>query len=111
MTTEQHINLGRHTAIISYLLGTGIFGLYCLTCSFGLLITGYGLILFTRLVNLGVLISIIAKGRVEKYNKIKVFTTCGLMLLNIPVMLFYFWGTTILLEIVKLSVNNGLLLG
>jgi hypothetical protein len=50
MTTERQIKLGRLTAIISFLLGTGIFGLYFLTSTFELLFIGYGFIALTGLI-------------------------------------------------------------
>ncbi|MEY3200181.1 MAG: hypothetical protein RJA13_2139 [Bacteroidota bacterium] len=50
MTTERHIKLGRQTALISFLIGTCIFGLYVLTSSFQLLFVGYGFIALTGIV-------------------------------------------------------------
>jgi hypothetical protein len=107
MTTEQHIKLGRLTAVISFLLGTGIFGLYFLTSSFEVLSHVYGFIAFTSLVNIGILISILVKANNDKDNRKKLLTTCGLMLLNIPVMLLYFWITIILLNTMRITFTNS----
>jgi hypothetical protein len=104
MTTERHIKLGRQTALISFLLGTAIFGLYFFTSSDELLLLGYGFIALTGLINIGVLISILAKA--NKDNKTKIFTTCGLMLLNIPVMLLYCWVAIILLDTMRITFTN-----
>ena len=107
MTTKRHIKLGRQTALISCLLGTGIFGLYFLTSSFELLLIGYGFIGLTALINVGVLISILVKAKNDKYNRIKLFTTCRLMLLNSPVMLFYCWVVIILLDTMRITFTNS----
>lgn len=107
MTTERHIKLGRQTALISFLLGTGIFGLYFLTSAFVLLFLGYGFIALTGLINLGVLISILIKASKDKDNRTKLLTTCGLMLLNIPVMLFYCWVAIILLNTMIITFTNS----
>ncbi len=107
MTTERHIKLGRQTALISFLLGTGIFGLYFLTSSFELLFVGYGFIALTGLINFGVLISILLKAKKNKDNRKKLLTTCGLMLLNIPLMLFYCWVVIILLNTMRITFTNS----
>jgi hypothetical protein len=107
MTTERHIILGRQIALISFLLGTGIFGLYFLTSSFELLFIGYGFIALTGLINVGVLISILVKANKDKENRTKLLKTCGLMLLNIPVMSFYCWVAIILLNTMRITFSNS----
>lgn len=107
MTTERHIKLGRQTALISFLLGTAIFGLYFLTSSFGLLFLGYGFIVLTGIVNLGILSSILVKANKDKDNRTKLLATSGLMLLNIPIMLFYCWGAIILLNTMRITFTNS----
>ncbi|MFH6991786.1 hypothetical protein [Flavobacterium sp. FlaQc-48] len=106
MKTQQHIKLAQLTALISFLLGTGIFGFYFLTSSFELLCIVYNFIVLTGLVNLLILISILVKANNDKYNRKKVFTTCGVMLLNIPVMLFYLWIAGILLNTMRITFTN-----
>ncbi|MBK9462012.1 MAG: hypothetical protein IPN94_21945 [Sphingobacteriales bacterium] len=59
MATEQYIKLGRQVALISFLLGTVIFGLYFMTSSFELLFVGYGFIALTGLINIVILILIL----------------------------------------------------
>jgi len=107
MTTEQHIKLGRQTALITFLVGTVIFGLYFLTSSFELLLAGYGYIVLAGLINIGILIVILLKANKEKANRKKLLTTCRLMLLNIPVMLFYCWFTIILLNLMRITITNS----
>lgn len=107
MTTKRHIKLGRQTALISFLLGTAIFGLYFLTSSLELLFTGYGFIALTGLINIVILISIFVKANRDNDNRKKLMTTCGLMLLNIPVMLFYCWIAIILLNTMRITFKNS----
>jgi hypothetical protein len=107
MTTERQIKLGRQTALISFLSGTVIFGFYFLTSSFELLFIGYGFIALARAINIVVLISILSKANKEKENRKKLLTTCGLMLLNIPFMLFYCWVALILLGTMRITFTNS----
>lgn len=107
MTTEAHIKLGRKTALISFLLGSCIFGFYFLTSVFELLFLGLGYIILTGLINLGVLILIVDKAREDKNKRKKLYATCGLMLLNIPVKLFYCWITGILLNTMRITFTNA----
>lgn len=106
MKTEQHIKLGRLTALISFLLGTAIFILYFLTSSFEILTLGQSFIALAGLINVGILISILFKANRDKDNRAELFTTCGLMLLNIPVLFFYCWVTGILLNTMRITFTN-----
>jgi hypothetical protein len=108
MTAEKYIKLGRLTALVSFLLGTGIFGIYYLTSSAELLFVGYGFIALTGLVNIGILISIAVKAFQDNDNRKKLFSTCGLMLLNIPVMLFYCWIAIILIGVMRITFTNSM---
>ena len=58
MNIEKSIKLGRVTALITFLLGTGIFGLYFLTASNKFLYIGNFYLIFFGLFNLMVLISL-----------------------------------------------------
>ncbi|MCD0469908.1 hypothetical protein [Flavobacterium sp. JAS] len=106
MTTERLIKLGRQTAITSFLLGTAIFGIYFFTSSFELLSLGYGFIALAGLINIGVLISILVKASQDKDNRTRLFATCALMLLNIPVLFFYCWATIILVGTMRITFTN-----
>ena len=106
MTTERHIKLGRQTALISFLLGTSIFGLYYSTSSDLLLVGGYGFIILTGLFNLGLISTIVSKAIKDKENRKKLISTCGLMLLNIPIMVLYCWVSLILLDTMRITFTN-----
>jgi hypothetical protein len=106
MTTERHIKLGRQTALISFLLGTGIFGLYFLTSAIGLLFFGYGFIVLTGLINLGVLIAILLRASKDVEKRKGLLMTSALMLINIPIMLVYCWVVIILLGTMRITFTN-----
>jgi hypothetical protein len=61
MKTERHIKLARQTILLSFLLGTAIFGFYFFTSSFEVLSLVYGFITLAGLLNSVVLISILVK--------------------------------------------------
>ena len=106
MNTERYIKLGRLTALISFLLGTVIFGLYFLTASFELLFLGYGFIALTGIINIGVLIAILLRANKDKENNKILIKTSGIMLINIPVMIVYCWIAIILLGTMRITFTN-----
>jgi len=103
---NKYILLGKRTAIISFLIGTGIFSLYFLTSDFGLLFIGYGVLALIGLINLGIFIFILFKSNQDRLNRKKLLITCGLILLNIPIMLLYCWVTVILLNTMRVTFIN-----
>jgi hypothetical protein len=106
MTTEKHIRLGKQTALISFLLGTCIFGIYFFTSSFWIAYIGYFFIFLAGLVNITVLFSLLFRASKDRNNRKKFLKTCGLILLNIPVMFFYFWIVTILTNTMRVTFVN-----
>lgn len=107
MKTEHYINLGQLAALISFLLGTIIFGLYFMTSSFNLLFVGYGFIAIVGLINVCIIIPVLTRATNDKVNKSKLNWTAALMLLNIPVMLTYCWVAVILLNTMRITVTNS----
>jgi hypothetical protein len=107
MTTNRYINLGRLTALISFLIGTGIFVLYFSTSASKLLFLGYGFITLTGLINIWILIAILKKAKRDIGNKAKLNWTAGLMLVNIPVMLIYCWVAIKLLDNMRITFTNA----
>jgi cellulose synthase/poly-beta-1,6-N-acetylglucosamine synthase-like glycosyltransferase len=107
MTAEKHIKLGKYLALFSFLLGTLILVIYFFTSSFWIAYIGCSFIIFVGLINLGVFSAILFKAFNEQENKRKFFKTCGLMLLNIPIVLFYFWIVTILLNTMRVTFVNS----
>ena len=57
--------------------------------------------------NFVILLLIAIKAITEKENQKKLIITCGLMLWNIPIMLFYCWIVTILLNTMRIRFTNS----
>ncbi len=106
MNAKGYIKLGVVTAFISFLLGTIIFLLYYFTSHSDLLLVGYGFIPLAGLVNIGILAAILIKAENDEENRNKLLSTCGVMLLNIPVLVFYCWITLILLGVMRITFIN-----
>lgn len=107
MKTEEYIKSGRRTAFVSFFLGTAIFVLYYLRSSDVWLFAGYGFIVFAGLINLVLFLSLCIRAKNDTENRGKLLWTCGLMLLNIPVMLLYCWGAIILLDTLRITFTNS----
>ncbi len=106
MTTEKYIKLGRITALSSFLMGTIIFLIYFFTSLSDLLFVGYAFIFLAFLINLGILGAILLKAKKETENRKKLLITSAIMLLNIPIMLFYCWIAIILVNTMRITFKN-----
>ena len=106
MTTEKQIALGKKTALISFLIGTVIFGLYFLTSNWQLLFVGYGFILIAGIFNIIILILTISKANSDSENRKKLLKTSGLMLLNIPILIIYAWFAMMLTGNMRITFTN-----
>lgn len=105
MTTLKYHKLGRLTALISFVLGRIIFILYFLTSSFELLFVGYIYIILVGFINIAVLFLVLLKAGSDSRKELLI--TCGIMALNIPVMLFYCLLTMILLNTMRITFTNS----
>ena len=77
-----------------------------MTSAFELLFVGYGFIALIGLINIGILIAILIKARKDNENRNRLLRTCGLMTLNIPVMIAYCWFAIILLGTMRITFTN-----
>ena len=107
MNSDKQIKAGKITALVSFLIGTTIFGFYFWTSSSELLFIGYGFFLLAGFINLVILGTIIILLFKENTNKKRLFLTSGLMLLNIPVMLFYCSIAFVLLGTMRITFTNA----
>jgi hypothetical protein len=105
MTVQKAKYLGRLTAILSFLFGTIIFASYFFTSFSSILFVGYTFILFASVINIIVFVLIFQIGIKEKGKSI--FSICGMMLMNIPILLFYCWITIGLLNTVRINFINN----
>lgn len=107
MTTKKLIKTGRAIAILSLLIGTAIFVLYYLLSSDLLLFSGYVFIVVTAIINSTFLILILIRYSKEKHHKIHLFITAGIILINIPVLLFYSLVTVFLSNTMRIEFINS----
>jgi len=110
MTSKRHIKLAKMTALITFIIGTVIFGLYYLTSSSQMLLVGYIFILIAVIVNLIILILTLLKSNRNSNNDSKnskeLLKGVGLLLLNIPIGLVYAWMTLFLLGHMRITFRN-----
>jgi len=107
MKSEKYINLGKGTALISFIIGTLIFGIYFLTSNSDLLFIGYGFIVLAGIVNLIILIAILAKLNSDLTNRKRLLKTSGLMLINLPIMFLFIWFSIILIGNMRITFTNS----
>jgi hypothetical protein len=108
MPSDKYLKNAKWVALLSFLLGTAIFIFYYLTAAGWLLFAGYAFIILAGLVNLVILIDILLKGTKGKgQGKSKMYKTCALMLVNIPVVLFYCRVTVLLLSTMRVTLTNS----
>jgi hypothetical protein len=106
MTTEKQIALGKKTALISFIIGTLIFGTYFFTSNSKLLFIGYGFIIVAGIFNIIILILTLTKANSDSENRKKLLKTSGLMLLNIPILLIYVWFAMLLIGNMRITFTN-----
>ena len=99
-------NIGKTVALISFILGSILVGLFFFTEKAELLFIGYIFIFFIVIVNIGVFIASIVEAINNKSIRKKLFINSAIMLLNIPVAYFYLWFMLILLNTIRLTLTN-----
>lgn len=107
MTSEKYNTLGKGTAVISFIIGALIFGVYFLTSNSDLLFIGYGFIVIAGIANLIILIVILAKSNSDSTNRKNLLKTSGLMLINLPIMFLFIWFSLILIGNMRITFTNG----
>ncbi|HEV8506545.1 MAG TPA: hypothetical protein VGQ53_14135 [Chitinophagaceae bacterium] len=107
MDSSKLISVGRTTAKVSFFGGALIFLLFYLSNSgeFGLLGVLYAACMF--IINLVIVALIVFKANREKTSRKHLFRTVGVMLLNIPIFIFYCWFAIILMNTVRVTFVNS----
>lgn len=105
MTIQKHSRLGISTALVSFVIGTFIFLCFYYSSSYNLVFIGYAFIVLAGAVNLVVLLSLIIRSLKESWNK-KMAVACGLILLNIPVLIIYVSGAPVLINTMRITFVN-----
>ena len=107
MKSEKYITLGKRTALMSFLIGTLILGIYFLTSNSNLLFIGYGFIIMAGIANLIVLVAILVKSKSDSVNRKRLLKTSGLMLVNLPIMFLFIWFSFILMGNMRVTFTNS----
>lgn len=107
MTSEKYITLGKGTALISFLIGALIFGLYFLTSSSELLFIGYGFIVLAGIANSMIFIAIFVKSNSDSTNRKALLRTLGLMLINLPIMFLCIWLALVIIGNMRITFTNS----
>jgi membrane-bound ClpP family serine protease len=107
MTSEKYNTLGKGTAVISFIIGALIFGIYFLTSNSDLLFIGYGFIVLAGIANLIILIAILAKSKSDSTNRKRLLKTSRLMLINLPIMFLFIWFSLILIGNMRITFTNS----
>ena len=71
-----------------------------------LLFVGYAFIILTGIINIVILITIFKKAVNNSDNRKRLLKTCGIMLLNIPIMILYCWVTMTLIGTMRITFIN-----
>ena len=104
---QKGINkIGIWTAILSFIIGTIFFLMYFFSGSDNTAFTAYFFILIAGLLNLGILLTLIVKSIADKENKKSYLRTSGIMLLNLPVVVLYFYFVMVLLNTMRIEFIN-----
>lgn len=98
--------LGLFTAIISFLIGTILFIIFYFTNSSSITLIGMNFIVFAGIINAGVFIKTLIDLIKDKENRKKHLITSGIMLLNIPIVVIYFYFVIILMNTMRVTLIN-----
>ncbi len=98
--------IGLYTALISFLIGTILLTIFYFTNSTTVTLYGMIFIGIAGLINSGVLVKVLIDLINEKKNRKKYFITTGIMLLNIPVVVIYFYFVMILMSTMRVTFIN-----
>jgi len=106
MKIESLIQLGKLTAIVSFLTGTAIFVLFVFTQYDGLFLFGYYFLLVASIINLCVLLWITTTSTNDSKLKKALRNATILILSNIPVAAIYIIGIMTLLSYMRITIVN-----
>lgn len=104
---QKGINkIGILTAFLSFITGTVFFLIYFLYGSDNIDFSAYCFIIIAGLLNLGILLTLIVKSITDKENKKSYFRTLGIVMLNLPVAVLYFYFIIVLLDTMRIEFIN-----
>lgn len=106
MTSNNQILLGQKTALVSFICGTLIFGVYFLTSYWQLLFVGYGFIIIAVIFNVIILALTLTKANKDSENRRALLKASGLMLLNITILFMYMGFAMLLVGNMRITFTN-----
>ena len=98
--------IGIYTALISFLIGTLLLIIFYFTDSSSITSFGMIFIVIAGIINAGVFVKVLIDLINEKENRKKYIFTSGIMLLNIPIVLVYFYFVMVLMNTLRVSFRN-----
>ena len=105
--SENMINkIGTYTALTSFLIGSLLLLIFYFSNSSDIPLLGYFFIIIAGLVNLGIFIVLMVKILTEINNRKKYIRTSAIMLLNIPVVVIYFYFVIVLMNTMRITFIN-----
>jgi hypothetical protein len=104
---QKRINeIGTWAAILSFLIGTIFLLIFYLSGSANIAFTAYLFVLIAGILNLGILLTLIVKSITDKENRKSYLRTSGVMLLNIPIVIMYFYFVMVLINTMRIEFIN-----
>ena len=98
--------IGKLTALFSFIVGTILLLIYYQTMSVEFAVFSYFLLMVIGVINLAILVILIFRYYRNSINKKEELKTIGILLLNIPVVVFYFYIVVILTSLIRLTITN-----
>jgi hypothetical protein len=98
--------IGTYTALTSFLIGSLLLLIFYFSNSSDIPLLGYFFIIIAGLVNLGIFIVLMVKILTEINNRKKYIRTSAIMLLNIPVVVIYFYFVIVLMNTMRITFIN-----
>lgn len=99
-------NLGKTVALVSFILGSVLVGLYFFTEMAELLFIGYIYLIIIVIINIAVFIGSMVEAVNNKPLRKTLLKNSAIMLLNIPVAFLYIWFMLVLLNTIRLTLTN-----
>jgi len=94
ITNRATIRLAIHCFKYSLIIGTIIFLSFCIIRDERIAMFGFAYLCFAVIINLLILFTLLVAIVTDAKNRIDIAKSMGLILLNIPIALFYFWVLT-----------------
>lgn len=104
--TQPYARLGRLTALVTFAIATIICGLYYITGNLDYGFIGYFFFLIAFPVNIIIMIILLIKASKDEQPK-RIYRGISLMLLNIPIAIFYFGIGIYFIGVMRITIENN----